>query len=108
MNLNKSCFVLLMLIVSAKLFAQKQFPQEKMQAIYKEIKTPYKHGLVIAPKNDSIKVDCPTVFRMDKNLFMTYIQFNGRGYETWLAKSKDLLNWQTLGPLLSFSKDSTP
>jgi hypothetical protein len=37
---------------------------------------------------------------------MTYIQFDGRGYETWLAKSKDLLQWTTLGKLMSFSDTS--
>jgi hypothetical protein len=38
---------------------------------------------------------------------MVYLIFGGRGYETWLAKSTDLLNWQTLGKLLSFSSDTT-
>jgi predicted GH43/DUF377 family glycosyl hydrolase len=37
---------------------------------------------------------------------MTYIIFGGRGYETWLAKSKDLLNWKTLGRIMSFSADT--
>jgi len=27
---------------------------------------------------------------------MTYILFDGRGYETWLAKSVNLLQWKTL------------
>ena len=37
---------------------------------------------------------------------MTYLIFDGRGYETWLAKSSDLLNWEHLGKIMSFS-DST-
>jgi predicted GH43/DUF377 family glycosyl hydrolase len=38
---------------------------------------------------------------------MTYVIFDGRGYETWLAHSKDLLHWTTQGRLLSFSADTT-
>jgi predicted GH43/DUF377 family glycosyl hydrolase len=107
MNLSRSCFVLLLLVISAQLFAQKQVSPEKMQSIYEEVKTPFKYGLVIVPENDSLKVDCPTVFRKDKTWYMTYIQFNGSGYETLLAKSRDLLHWQTLGPVLSMSRDTT-
>jgi predicted GH43/DUF377 family glycosyl hydrolase len=73
-----------------------------MQQIYNEVKTPYKYGLVVVPENDSKKIDCPSVFRKGKNWYMTYILFDGRGYETWLAKSKDLLEWKRLGKLLSF------
>jgi predicted GH43/DUF377 family glycosyl hydrolase len=38
---------------------------------------------------------------------MTYLIYGGRGYETWLAESKDLLNWQNLGRIMSFSRDTT-
>jgi hypothetical protein len=34
---------------------------------------------------------------------MTYIIFDGKGYETWLATSTNLLNWETQGKILSFS-----
>ena len=37
---------------------------------------------------------------------MTYIVFDGKGYETWLAKSADLLHWNTLGKMMSFSSDT--
>jgi predicted GH43/DUF377 family glycosyl hydrolase len=77
-----------------------------MQSIYNEVKTPFKYGLVVVPGDDSKKTDCPTVFRKNDQWFMTYIQFDGNGYETWLAKSDDLLNWKTLGKLLSFSGDT--
>ena len=82
--------------------AQNEVPQAVMQNIYNEVKTPYKYGLVVTPENDSKKIDCPSVFRKGKNWYMTYIQFDGRGYETWLAKSKDLLEWKTIGRLMSF------
>ena len=86
--------------------AQKDIPQEVMQKIYDEVKTPYKYGLVITPADKNKKIDCPSVFRKGKNWYMTYIVFDGRGYETWLAKSKDLLQWKTLGRILSFGDTS--
>ncbi|MEO6733726.1 MAG: glycosylase [Ferruginibacter sp.] len=84
-----------------------QIPPEQMTAIYNEVKTPHKYGLVLVPQDDSKKMDCPTVFRKGKMWYMTYLVFGGRGYETWLAKSSDLLNWKTMGRLMSFSKDTT-
>ncbi|MCD8210519.1 MAG: beta-galactosidase, partial [Prevotella sp.] len=42
--------------------------------------------------------------------YMTYVCYNGkggtdgRGYETWLAKSDDLLHWETLGRILAFGQ----
>ncbi|MFT3935697.1 MAG: glycosylase [Chitinophagaceae bacterium] len=87
-------------------FAQKEVSQQVMQQTYNEIKTPYKYGLVVVPADASKKIDCPSVFRKGNDWFMTYIQFDGRGYETWLAKSNDLLHWNTVGKLMSFS-DST-
>jgi len=77
-----------------------------MNKIYNQIKTPYKYGLVIAPDDNSKKADCPTVFRKGNKWFMTYLLFNGRGYETWLAESKDLLHWKTQGRVLSFTGDN--
>lgn len=78
-------------------------PDKVMQDIYNQVKTPYKYGLVIAPADNSKKVDCPTVFRKGSKWFMSYLVFNGRGYETWLAKSDDLLHWSTQGRMMSFS-----
>lgn len=77
--------------------------EKKMAAIYDEIKTPYKYGLILTGTDKSKKLDCPTIFRKGDNWFMSYIIFDGRGYETWLAKSPDLLHWTTLGRMLSFS-----
>lgn len=77
-----------------------------MKSLYEEIKTPYKYGLVITPTDNTQKMDCPTVFRKGKKWYMTYLTFGGRGYETWLAKSNDLLHWTSLGRIMSFT-DST-
>lgn len=85
----------------------KSVPADKMKALFEEVKTPHKYGLVIVPKNDSQKIDCPTVFRKGHYWYMSYIVFDGRGYETWLAKSNNLLEWKTLGKILSFDNDTT-
>jgi predicted GH43/DUF377 family glycosyl hydrolase len=101
--------VLLAMFVSVNSVAQSkaEVPASKMQAIYNEVKTPFKYGMIIVPKSDSQKLDCPTVFRKNNMWYMTYIIFGGKGYETWLAKSKDLLTWQTMGRILSHSADTT-
>jgi predicted GH43/DUF377 family glycosyl hydrolase len=98
------------LLLAATVFSQsktKTVPTEKMKEIYEEVKTPYKYGLVIVPASDSEKIDCPTVFRKGNSWYMSYIKFDGRGYETWLAQSDDLLHWKTLGRIMSFSADTT-
>ena len=82
-----------------------------MQRIYQEVRTPYKYGLVVAPQDNYHKIDCPTVFRVGDRWLMTYVVYNGkegldgRGYETWLASSDDLLHWKTEGRLLSYKDD---
>lgn len=80
---------------------------ETMQHIYEEIKTPYKYGLVLVPNTDNKKIDCPTIFREGEIWYMSYIVFNGRGYETWLAKSLNLLDWETIGRLMSFNEEDS-
>ena len=77
--------------------------QEEMKSIYEEVKTPYKYGLVMTGKDRSEATDCPTIFRRDGHWYMCYFVFGGRGYETWLAESDDLLHWNTKGRVLSFS-----
>lgn len=110
MSKKKNCLLLMACAFSFFAKAQekgKAVSEETMQKIYNEVKTPFKYGLVIVPEADSQKTDCPTVFRKGNDWYMSYIVFNGRGYETWLAKSPDLLTWKTTGRLLSFDKDTT-
>ena len=82
-----------------------------MQHIYNEVRTPYKYGMVVAPTDNYHKIDCPTVFREGDKWLMTYVVYNGkdgldgRGYETWLSESDDLLHWNTLGRILSYKND---
>ncbi len=88
--------------------AQRNVPQERMEQIYEEVKTPYKYGLAVAPADNHHKIDCPTVFRHGNKWLMTYVVYNGksgtdgRGYETWMAESDNLLEWRTLGRILSY------
>ena len=82
-------------------------PQEVMEQVYEEVKTPYKYGLILITEDDSRKIDCPTIFQKDGKWFMSYIVYDGRGYETWLAESNDLLNWTTKGRIMSFGSDTT-
>jgi predicted GH43/DUF377 family glycosyl hydrolase len=85
--------------------------QDVMERIYQEVRTPYKYGMVVAPTDNYHKIDCPTVFRKGDTWLMTYVVYNGkdgldgRGYETWLASSDDLLHWTTLGRILSYKDD---
>lgn len=93
------------------LSAQIVVPQSKMEEVYEKIKTPYKYGLVIAPTTNNYKADCPSVFREGDKWYMTYLIYDGksgkdgRGYETWLAESNNLLEWNTLGRTLSFKEN---
>ena len=83
---------------------------DDMQKIYQEVKTPFKYGMVVAPTDNYHKIDCPTVFQENGKWYMTYVVYNGkdgldgRGYETWIAESDNLLEWTTLGRLLSYKK----
>ncbi len=105
--MTRNILTLFMLIVCYGAQAQ-TVSDEQMQKIYDAVKTPYKYGMAIAPEDNYHKIDCPTVYRENGKWYMTYVVYNGkdgldgRGYETWLAESDDLLNWKTLGRILSF------
>lgn len=108
--MQKTIGVVCFLIIIPFLFlvkAKAQLPtQQQMQQVYAEIKTPYKYGIVI-PQPDSGKMaDSPTIFRIKNKWYMTYIIFNGTGYETWLAKSNNLLHWKTMGKTMPFTQNT--
>lgn len=96
----KSLFLLFLL---AECVHAQQVPPAMMDSVFKEVRTPYKYGLVMVPESDAKKIDCPSVFRHGDKWMMTYLVFDGRGYETWLAESNNLLQWKQLGKLLSFT-----
>ena len=72
--------------------AEKIVSQETMKAIYEEVKTPYKVGMVLLPEKGE-KIDNPCVFRHGDEWYMIFVVFDGKGYETHLAKSADLVRW---------------
>ncbi|KAA2241741.1 glycosylase [Chitinophaga agrisoli] len=96
-------YIFLLVLATASAQTKQEVPVDVMQRIYDQVKTPYKYGLVLTPETENKKLDCPSVFRKNGHWYMTYIQFDGRGYETWISGSKDLLHWETLGKLMSFS-----
>ena len=110
MKIERKRLVLLSLLVFGGItaFAQK-ISKNVMQKIYDEVKTPYKYGMVVAPEDNYHQIDCPMVYREGNRWFMTYVVYNGkdgtdgRGYETWLTTSDDLLQWKTLGRLLCYA-----
>ena len=109
--MKKILLTILSLISVLSGFTADIIPQSDMQRIYNEVRTPYKYGMVVAPTDNYHKIDCPTVFRVGDKWLMTYVVYNGkdgldgRGYETWLASSDDLLHWNTEGRILSYKED---
>lgn len=106
--MNRFIFIVgLFLFAGLNAFAQDTaVSEETMQEIYQEVKTPFKYGLVMIHEDTSNMIDCPTIFRRDSTWYMTYLVYNGRGYETWLSSSKDLLNWNKLGKVLPFTEET--
>jgi len=69
-------------------------------------RTPFKYGkLVLAASTepgtfDSRSVDCPFVFHHQGRFYMTYVGWDGTGYQTGLASSQNLLDWTKEGCIL--------
>lgn len=101
-------FILVTFSCNNKKTAEKQriVSAEEMKNIYAEIKTPYKYGVVFKHPDSTKMIDSPTIFREGDKWLMTYIVFDGQGYETWLAESVNLLDWQSKGKLLSFTENT--
>lgn len=68
--------------------------------------TPYKYpepvltGSGVSGAFDEQSVDCPFVFRHQNQFYMMYVGFDGKGYQTGLATSDDLLHWKHKGVIL--------
>lgn len=77
-----------------------------MQRTYEQVKTPFKHGVVIKGEGGRY-VDCPAVFRHDGRWLMMFIAFDGKGTATRLAESDDLRHFRScLHPRLGLTKES--
>jgi len=85
--------------------APRPVPAEVMQRIHDEVRTPFKFGVVL--KGDPGEMlDCPNVFRHGGRWYMLYVGIKDKvGYQTYLARSDDLLRWEKLGPVLSFRRE---
>jgi predicted GH43/DUF377 family glycosyl hydrolase len=77
--------------------------QHELQGIYDEVKTPYKQGVILRGPGGQM-VDSPCVFAYAGRWYMAYVCMNEVGYETHLAASEDLLQWQPLGAILPFAE----
>lgn len=86
--------------------ANQKVSEETMQEVYEEIQTPFKYGVVFQHPDSTKIIDSPTIFRKNDQWYMTYIVFDGQGYETWLAESTDLLHWEAKGKILSFTQNT--
>jgi predicted GH43/DUF377 family glycosyl hydrolase len=68
--------------------------------------TPYKLDRLILQGThrpgdfDEKSVDCPFVFSADGMFYMTYVGFDGTGYQTGLARSHDLVRWERVRLIL--------
>src|SRR5690625_1263656 len=68
--------------------------------------TPYKYGKPVLVGSgekgnfDEQAVDCPFVFQHNDKFYMMHVGFDGTGYQTGLATSDDLLNWEHKGVIL--------
>jgi predicted GH43/DUF377 family glycosyl hydrolase len=69
-------------------------------------RTPHKlNRLVLEASHDAAdfdarSVDCPFVFHHAGRFYMTYVGFDGTGYQTGLASSPDLVSWTKQGCIL--------
>jgi predicted GH43/DUF377 family glycosyl hydrolase len=77
-----------------------------------DLRTPFKFPrLVVTGSNrpgtfDRNSVDCPFVFRHEGRFYMTYVGFDGEGYQTGWAVSSNLTEWKPLGLLIGRDPNS--
>ncbi len=77
-----------------------------MAASPRGLGTPHKLGSMVLSASgregeyDRVSVDCPFVFRRGGLFYMTFVAFDGTGYQTGLASSRDLVHWEKLGSIL--------
>ncbi|WP_246447581.1 hypothetical protein [Novosphingobium flavum] len=70
-------------------------------------RTPWKYpklilgGSGIPGSFDEKAVDCPFVFSVGDTFYLTYVGFDGTGYQTGICSSPDLINWTRLGVIMA-------
>jgi predicted GH43/DUF377 family glycosyl hydrolase len=105
-TLMLSFCILISSIVMGQSKREKVVPANVMEKMYHEIKTPFKYGVVFKHPDSTRMLDSPTIFRKAGKWYMAYIVFDGQGYETWMAKSDNLINWVSMGRMLSFTDNT--
>jgi hypothetical protein len=71
------------------------------------LRTPYKYdklvlgGSKVPGAFDEKAVDCPFVFYHEGRFHLTYVGFDGTGYQTGIAVSDDLVTWERQGLMLA-------
>lgn len=71
-----------------------------------DLKTPHKLNRLVVPASgkpgtfDERGADVPFVFRHGKSFYMTYVGFDGNGYQTGLASSSNLVDWKKEGLII--------
>lgn len=103
--LSISAITVSFIMLSACVDLSAPVSRQEMEAVFQEVRTPYKQGMVVTPDNPEYMSDSPSVFRYAGRWYMTWIVFDGKGYETWISDSENLLNWTTLGKVLSYTSD---
>lgn len=100
------------LIAAAMAFGSKALalqPEKLDICSSNRLSTPYKiDKLVLSASStagayDSVSVDSPFTFSHRGSYYMTFVGFDGVGYQTGLARSSDLVNWKKEG--LIFRRD---
>lgn len=99
--------------VSGRLFAESkgetlwnapapEITADEMDAVYQEVKTPYKYGIVM-PQEEGDLIDSGKVYRKDGAWFISYLRMErGIGYVSRLARSDNLIDWEPLGTTMPF------
>lgn len=95
------------------LFATSPFPTMRATLpIPNGLKTPYKlERLVVGPSNkrsvfDEKAADVTFDFRHQNRFYLTYVGYDGIGYQTGLVSSRDLRNWRKEGVILPRDRKS--
>lgn len=70
-------------------------------------RTPYKYpklilgGSGVPGSFDEKAVDCPFVFSANGKFYLTYVGFDGTGYQTGICESTNLIDWTRKGVILA-------
>jgi len=72
---------------------------------YPELIIPAEPGIEGFP--DVHMVDCPTIYQIpgDPGWYMSFIGFDGRGYQSFVAESDDLVHWEYSGLAMGFGPE---